>query len=275
MAVPQLRLSRLILPVLLIFFCSAAHRLPDPIPLPRPKPLLRDTKQFPPKEPTASSPPPSTAVKTPESVAQPTAIPKPTPSIVSISAIGLDEYQKCVADLTASGAEVEQPFHVEEQGCVLDGAVVLLSVMTVTGKVEIAGRPKMLCPFALRFSSWVQEVGAPIIAQDMGAPLTTIRTGTAFLCRNRVGAGESKVSEHARGNALDIVSFDLRDRRRIVIGDEASAPSATSKALRGLRTSACGYFTTVLGPGSNEAHKTHFHFDLGQHGKSASYRICE
>jgi hypothetical protein len=42
-----------------------------------------------------------------------------------------------------------------------------------------------------------------------------------------------------------------------------------------LRTSACGYFTTVLGPGSNEAHKNHFHFDLALHGRSDNYRICE
>jgi hypothetical protein len=276
MAVSRFRLSHLILPILLIFCCSAAHRLPDPVPLPRPKPASSDIKQFSPKEPGAHPETQSTSgVKTTEPVAQPAAIPKASPSIVSLSAIDLDDYQKCVADLTTSGAEVEQPFHVEEQGCVLQGAVVLRSVMTVTGKVEIGGRPKMLCPFALRFSRWVQEVGAPIIAQDMGAPLSTIQTGTAFLCRNRVGPGESKMSEHARGNALDIVSFELRDSRRILIGDEASAMSPTSKALRGLRTSACGYFTTVLGPGSNEAHKTHFHFDLGQHGRSTSYRICE
>ena len=42
-----------------------------------------------------------------------------------------------------------------------------------------------------------------------------------------------------------------------------------------LRTSACGYFTTVLGPGSNEAHKNHLHFDLALHGKSDNYRICQ
>jgi len=28
-------------------------------------------------------------------------------------------------------------------------------------------------------------------------------------------------------------------------------------------------------PGSNAAHKNHLHFDLGQHGKSGKYRICE
>jgi hypothetical protein len=185
------------------------------------------------------------------------------------------DYEKCVAELTTAGAEIEQPFHVEQQGCVLDGAVVLRSVMTITGKVGISSGPTLMCPFALTFSRWVKEVSAPIIVQQMGAPLAVIQTGTAFLCRNRVGLGESKISEHARGNALDIVSFDLRDRTRIIIGDEVPPASPIAKTLRGLRTSACGYFTTVLGPGSNEAHKTHFHFDLGQHGKSGSYRICE
>ena len=42
-----------------------------------------------------------------------------------------------------------------------------------------------------------------------------------------------------------------------------------------LRISACGYFTTVLGPGANAAHAEHYHFDLGLHGKSGNYRICE
>jgi hypothetical protein len=200
---------------------------------------------------------------------------KTTPEITAMMAIPRIDYEKCVAELTTAGAEIEQLFHVEQRGCVLDGAVVLRSVTTITGKVEISGQPTLMCPFALRFSQWVTEVGAPIISQQLGAPLSTVQTGTAFLCRNRVGAGESKMSEHARGNALDIVSFDLRDKRRIIIGDEVPPASPIAKTLRGLRTSACGYFTTVLGPGSNEAHKTHFHFDLGQHGKSGSYRICE
>jgi len=42
-----------------------------------------------------------------------------------------------------------------------------------------------------------------------------------------------------------------------------------------LRTAACGYFTTVLGPGANPAHDHHFHFDFKKRGKSYNYRICE
>jgi Extensin-like protein C-terminus len=46
-------------------------------------------------------------------------------------------------------------------------------------------------------------------------------------------------------------------------------------SLRELRSSACGYFTTVLGPGTNAAHASHFHFDRGSHGKSGTNHICE
>jgi hypothetical protein len=41
------------------------------------------------------------------------------------------------------------------------------------------------------------------------------------------------------------------------------------------RTAACGYFTTVLGPGANAAHASHFHFDLAMRGKNGDHRICE
>jgi hypothetical protein len=36
-----------------------------------------------------------------------------------------------------------------------------------------------------------------------------------------------------------------------------------------------GYFTTVLGPGTDPAHEAHFHFDSGLHGATPNYRICE
>ena len=55
----------------------------------------------------------------------------------------------------------------------------------------------------------------------------------------------------------------------------ARTGNVESRWLMALRVSACGYFTTVLGPGANAAHAEHYHFDLGMHGKSGSYRICE
>ncbi len=45
--------------------------------------------------------------------------------------------------------------------------------------------------------------------------------------------------------------------------------------VHALRMTACGYFTTVLGPGADAAHEAHFHFDFGIHGATPNYRICE
>jgi hypothetical protein len=38
---------------------------------------------------------------------------------------------------------------------------------------------------------------------------------------------------------------------------------------------ACGWFTTILGPGSDPAHADHLHVDIQQHGSSDRYRICQ
>jgi hypothetical protein len=163
---------------------------------------------------------------------------------------------------------------VTEGRCTLEGAVALQSVVTPSGKVELPARPRLLCAFAVKFGRWIAETAAPIIAAHAGASLKTISTGPGLECRNRNRESSGKPSEHARGNAIDVASFELTDQRRITVGDaDMAIPLAV--ALKGLRTSACGYFTTVLGPGSNEAHKDHLHFDSGLHGRTENDRICE
>jgi hypothetical protein len=42
-----------------------------------------------------------------------------------------------------------------------------------------------------------------------------------------------------------------------------------------VRTAACGWFTTVLGPGSDSFHSNNMHLDIESHGASGSYRICQ
>ena len=67
----------------------------------------------------------------------------------------------------------------------------------------------------------------------------------------------------------------LIDNRRIRVRPPESDLPLAHELVGALRTTACGYFTTVLGPGSDAAHAEHFHFDLGLHGATANYRICE
>jgi hypothetical protein len=49
----------------------------------------------------------------------------------------------------------------------------------------------------------------------------------------------------------------------LTVGDP-TAPDAEAEFLTAVRKSACGPFTTVLGPGSDSYHATHFHLDLAQ-----------
>ncbi|HEX2725887.1 MAG TPA: extensin family protein, partial [Beijerinckiaceae bacterium] len=72
-------------------------------------------------------------------------------------------------------------------------------------------------------------------------------------------------------NAIDISGFDF-GRKNVQIGDH---PAETAPALfqAAIRSQACAYFTTVLGPGSDAAHATHLHLDL--RGRKGNHRICQ
>jgi len=155
--------------------------------------------------------------------------------------------------------------------CRIDEAVQLQQL----GSIEFPDRPVLACSFALRLGEWLKESAAPIVIAQAKSPLDQLATGPGFECRGRNGDAAGKVSEHGFGNAVDITSFRLADRRVFQVKDAMAPSSPAYQTLKGLRGSACGYFTTVLGPGANAAHAEHFHLDLGKHGKSDNYRICE
>lgn len=55
-------------------------------------------------------------------------------------------------------------------------------------------------------------------------------------------------------------------------GAGALKPTLATKFLNSLHEGACREFETILGPEANEAHRTHFHFDLNAH---RSHAVCE
>ena len=94
---------------------------------------------------------------------------------------------------------------------------------------------------------------------------------SGYVCRPRNNLEGAKLSEHAHANAIDIASF------RFTKHDAASIGQESDKAGEGfetaIRSAACRYFTTVLGPGSNAEHATHFHLDMAE--RRHGYRLCE
>ena len=79
--------------------------------------------------------------------------------------------------------------------------------------------------------------------------------------------------QHALGNAIDIAGFDLAGGERIEIAPPADRGDLTVAFQNTVQASACLFFTTVLGPGSNAAHDDHLHLDIK--ARRGGFRLCQ
>lgn len=148
-----------------------------------------------------------------------------------------------------------------------DGACGMPDPVRVTalagGKVKIDGNATIDCAVATKLARFVENTIEPKARETLGGEVTALRILDAYSCRNRDGLASAKLSEHAHGNAIDIGAFQIDGKRWITVGDGADGvPENTF--LVAVRQSACGPFTTVLGPGSDSYHAGHFHLDLIQ-----------
>ena len=134
-------------------------------------------------------------------------------------------------------------------------------------KVTFDPAPLLQCPMAESLAAWVREEVAPEAAK-LGATLSSIENYNSFECRDRNRVKGAKLSEHGKGNAIDVRAIHLTDKRRIVFTDaNADRPFRTA-----MRDSACRRFTTVLGPG-DPYHSEHIHLDIL--ARRNGYRICQ
>ena len=156
-------------------------------------------------------------------------------------------------------------------------------------QIVLSGSPLVNCAMATRLADWAEQIDG-LAKIHLGTGLKRLVTGPGYQCRRRNGAADGKISEHGFANALDVLGFELADGRKMdilsnlmvnpVSGDLSGAEppeplSVENQFLETAHKKACELFTTVLGPQANAAHKDHFHLDLGCHGKSCTYLVCE
>jgi len=141
-------------------------------------------------------------------------------------------------------------------------------VLADQSRIAIAPPAVLRCTMAEAIVSWVREEAAPR-ALALGSPLKTLANLASFDCRGRNGIAGARISEHGKGNALDIHSLKLADGRVMALTD----PQVAKDFREGLRQSVCTRFMTVLGPGSDGYHEEHVHVDLAE--RRGGYRICE
>jgi hypothetical protein len=135
-------------------------------------------------------------------------------------------------------------------------------------RIDIKPAPYLRCPMAESLAAWVRDEAAPRAAA-VGPALRSVDTYDDYECRGRNRIVGAKMSEHGKGNAVDVRSLTFADGRVMQLTDVTA-----SKDLRdGLRESVCARFTTVLGPGSDGYHEAHIHLDIAE--RSKGYRICQ
>lgn len=186
----------------------------------------------------------------------------------------------CMAGLAGSGIVVEsaaQPSPANP-ACQIDQPVKLLSVADATDggrMVSFPSAPVLACKLARPLGSWLSGVAFPVLRVAHGASVRVVLTGPGSECRSRDRIPGERLSAHAIGLALDVAGFGFTDGKTLAIKPDEAAPAADRAALAAARTAACGWFTTILGPGSDPYHTDHLHVDIQQHGTSDRYRICQ
>jgi hypothetical protein len=191
----------------------------------------------------------------------------------AVAAESLLDPQACRQRLEARHVTFSFAPPVAEGDCTIPLPVKLRSLATANGEIRFGAEPVLDCRLAERLADWIGNVVAPLAQHHLGSGLASVETGPGYACRNRNNAATGKLSEHAKGNALDIAAFALSDGRRIAVRPADQPTPAVTDFLAAIRTTACGYFLTVLGPGSDAAHAEHLHLDL--RARKAGYRICQ
>jgi len=243
---PRRTLARLVGAFLALQLClpaAAQTRVPggEPIPLPQRRP--------PGLTPPVQSEPP-TPVREPERPAGPPA---------------------CFGEFARRGGlALPPPPQTSVEGCAIEDPVTFRSIAMPDGsKVELDSAVTLRCVFALEVLAWVRDdIGAALASET--AKLAAITSVGGHECRSRNRVVGAFLSEHATGNALDLGGLRLGDGRKIGL---TNADGATRALRETLHKSACARFMTVLGPGSDSAHKDHIHLDLRQ--RKRDFKMCQ
>ncbi|MEP9368169.1 extensin family protein [Xanthobacter sp. VNH20] len=180
----------------------------------------------------------------------------------------------CLTELAARGGEA-LPVASEDTreatgACAIPGAVTFSRVDAAGARpVSLDSAVTIRCTLALEVTTWIREDLAPI-AKRHGADLAQLTGVGGYACRPRNGQAGAQISEHASGNALDLLGLRLTDGRVIEL---SSTDPATRTIREDIRASACARFLTVLGPGADSAHKNHVHLDMRR--RRGDFRMCQ
>jgi len=124
-------------------------------------------------------------------------------------------------------------------------------VSSING-VKLVPAATINCNEAQALSVWI---GGPL-QQVYQNQVVALRIADSYSCRPRNNVRGAKISEHGKGNAIDIEAFVLASGKVLTVARNFN------KQMRAAYKAACGTFHTTLGPGSDGYHENHLHLDV-------------
>lgn len=146
----------------------------------------------------------------------------------------------------------------QTRGCGIEDPV---SITSVDG-IRLSEAATLNCSAARALTTWVQKGLRPAFR---GSEIVELQIAAHYSCRTRNNVRGAPVSEHGRGNAIDISGIVFANGKELTV-------SRNFKTLRKAYKAGCGTFATTLGPGSDGYHEDHMHFDTAKRRSSAYCR---
>ena len=143
-------------------------------------------------------------------------------------------------------------------------------VTALSRRIALTPPATMTCEAALAAARWAHRDLAPAARRRYASNVSAVRHMSAYSCRRIRGSG--RLSEHGKGNALDVGAITLGNGRTVKVKRPGFFSFREKSFLKAIRKGACKHFTTVLGPGSDRDHADHFHFDVRKRGNG---RYCD
>jgi hypothetical protein len=84
-------------------------------------------------------------------------------------------------------------------------------------KVAIDPPATVTCAVAAGVSAWLSKTVQPKARALVGAPVVKLRNASSYICRNRYNGTDTKLSEHALANALDVAEFVFQSGEKVTV----------------------------------------------------------
>jgi hypothetical protein len=201
----------------------------------------------------------------PDSAPMNVAYPRLDEPVAPVDVLSADEVD-CRKELKRLGVAYTDLPPIHQGQCGIDHPV----KVTAIGSVQMKPAATLTCNMAASFATWTRRELVPAARWRYWSGVKAIHQGSSYSCRNI--AGEGVLSEHGKGNALDVMSIELTNGDDIDVRKPGLFAFRTRGFLNTVRADGCSYFTTVLGPGYNYDHRNHFHFDVKN--RRNGYRAC-